>query len=148
MVSSDEIEQPARKNERIALLCCGAALASLIPVALFQVKALKKLPDPPGAIFDSERIVTSKDAFPFGIADGLLGLGSYGIALSLLLAAGTSRGQRNSFLQTSLKGKLLLDGSMAAWNAVKQVRRFHSICSWCMGTALATGARTYFGWKS
>ncbi len=148
MAFREEIEQQARQDRGIALLCCGAALGSLIPVALFQIKKLQKLPDPPGSIFDSERIVTSKDAFPLGIPDGLLGLGSYGTTLLLLFAAGTSTGRRSASLTTSLKGKLMLDSSMAAWNTVKQVRRFGRICSWCTGTALATGAMAYFGWKS
>ncbi len=148
MVSPQEIDQTAWQDYRIALLCCGAALGSLIPVVLFQTKVLKKLPDPPGSIFDSERIVTSKDAFPFGIPDGLLGLGSYGATLLLLLAAGRTGGMRSPLVQTSLKGKLLLDSSMAAWNTMKEIRRFRRICSWCMGTALATGAMAYFGWRS
>lgn len=88
----------------------------------------------------------SKDAFPFGIPDSLLGLGSYGATLVLLLAAGKPGGSRNPILKASLEAKLLLDSSMAAWNATKQVTRFGRICSWCMGTALATGAMLYFGY--
>jgi len=132
------------QKERIALACCSVALGSLIPVALFQLNILKRLPDPPGAIFDSRTIVMSKDAFPFGIPDGLLGLASYGTTFLLIFAAGQPAGSRNYLLTTSLQGKLLLDGSMAAWNATKQVTQFGRICSWCMGTALATGAMFYF----
>ena len=147
MVSPQKIDQTAPRDYHVALLCCGAALGSLIPVALFQLEILKKLPDPPGPVFDSKTIVTSKDAFPVGVPDGLLGLGSYGATLLLLLAAGSGR-TTSPLAQTSLKSKLLLDSSLAAWNTVKQVRRFRRICSWCMGTALATGAMAYFGWKS
>jgi len=86
----------------------------------------------------------SKDAFPLGIPDGLLGLGSYGATLLLLLAAEAGAG--GDGLETALKAKLLMDGSMAGWNAAKQWRSFGSICSWCMATAAATGAMVYFGY--
>jgi hypothetical protein len=72
------------------LAVTGAALAlgTLVPVALYQTGMLRSLPDPPGAIFDSEWITSSKDAHPLGIPDALLGLGSYGATLALLLAGG------------------------------------------------------------
>jgi uncharacterized membrane protein len=63
------------------------AVATLVPVALYQTGVIGRLPDPPGAIFDSEWITSSKDAHPLGIPDALLGLGSYGATLALALAA-------------------------------------------------------------
>lgn len=134
----------ARSDLRGALLCCGAAIGALVPVALFQLRLLKKLPDPPGPVFDSAKIVTSKDAFPLGIPDGLLGLGSYGATFLLLLAAEAGAGSAG--LKTALKAKLLVDGSMAGWNSVKQWRDFGRICSWCVGAAAATGAMVCFGY--
>lgn len=134
----------AHPGLRGALLCCGAAMGALIPVALFQLRLLKKLPDPPGPVFDSARIVTSKDAFPLGIPDGLLGLGSYGATFLLLLAAEAGAGSGG--LETALKAKLLMDGSMAGWNSAKQWRNFGRICSWCMAAAAATGAMVCFGY--
>ena len=126
------------------LLSCCAPMGPLVPVALLQLRLLKKLPDPPGSVFDSAKIVTSKDAFPLGIPDGLLGLGSYGATLLLLVAAEAGAGSGG--LETALKAKLLIDGSMAGWNAAKQWRSFGSLCSWCMATAAATGAMVYFGY--
>jgi uncharacterized membrane protein len=114
----------------------GAALAlgTLVPVALYQVGMLRRLPDPPGAIFDSEWITSSKDAHPLGIPDALLGLGSYGATLALLLAA-----PKSSLVRKLLAVKLAGDGSVAAFNVVKQVVTFRRVCSWCTGTAIATG---------
>ncbi len=119
-------------------------MGPLVPVALFQLRLLNKLPDPPGSVFDSAKITTSKDAFPLGIPDGLLGLGSYGATLLLLLAV--EAGAASGGLETALKAKLLMDGSIAGWNAAKQWRSFGTICSWCMATAAATGAMVYFGY--
>ena len=122
------------QTQRItALAAVAAALGTLVPVTLFQVHAIKELPDPPGAWFDSSRITQSKSAHPLGIPDGLLGLGSYAATLALLLAARRSPGARKL-----LEGKLVVDGGMASVNVVRQVVSFRRLCSWCTGTALAT----------
>ena len=122
----------------------GAALAlgTLIPVALYQTGVLRKLPDPPGAIFDSDYITSSKDAHPFGIPDSLLGLGSYGATLALLLGA-----PKCGVVRKVLAVKLAADSTMAATNVVKQLVKFRRVCSWCTGTAIATGIMVAAGRK-
>jgi uncharacterized membrane protein len=124
----------AKSAHTTAVTGAALALATLVPVALYQTGMLRRLPDPPGAIFDSEWITSSTDAHPMGIPDGLLGLGSYGATLALLLAAPSS-----GIVRALLSAKLAGDGSMAAFNVVKQVVKFRRVCSWCTGTALATG---------
>ena len=116
-------------------LVAGAALAvaTLVPVALYQTGVIGHLPDPPGKWFDSDRITSSKDAHPMGIPDALLGLGSFSATLALALLA-----PRSGVARKLLGLKLAADGSMAGVNVVKQVVKFRRICSWCTGTALAT----------
>src|SRR5665213_4050118 len=123
---------PAYKG--IAIAFCCVAITSLVPVALVQLRVIKRLPDPPGNIFASKRIVTSKSAYVSGIPDGLLGLGSYSVTLILLITAKPSR----PLLRGMLRVKLLLDGTIAARKARGQLKQFGRICSWCMGTAMAT----------
>ncbi len=131
-------------HKGMAVACCCVAITSLVPVALLQLRVLKTLPDPPGRLFNSKRIVTSKNAYPLGIPDGLLGICSYSVTLVLLIAARPSR----PFLRAALRGKLLLDGTMAARSARRQVTQFGRICSWCMGTAIATAGIVYFARKA
>ena len=116
-----------------ALVAAGAALGTLVPIALYQLHVTESLPDPPGAWFDSGRITLSKTAHPLGVPDSLLGLGSYGATGTLLLLSA-----RVPWTRKLLAGKLVLDGSMAAFNVVRQVVSFRRLCSWCTGTALAT----------
>lgn len=134
----------ARAYKGLAKACCFVALTSLVPVALLQLRLVDDLPDLPGKIFNTKKVVTSKGAYPLGIPDGLLGLASYGTTLALLLAAKPER----PIVRIALRAKLLLDGAMAARNARKQVRDFGKICSWCMGTALATAGIVYFARKA
>lgn len=127
-------------DEALLIGSCCAALATLVPVALHQLGALDHLPDPPGTIFESDRITESAMAHPFGVPDSLLGLASYGTTLALIL-----KSRSCGVAPTLLAGKLVLDGSAAAFNATRQVTRFGRVCSWCTGTALATAMMVFAG---
>jgi uncharacterized membrane protein len=124
------------------IAACSTAIVALVPVALFQCGVVDHLPDPPFSLFASDHITSSKAAHPLGIPDSLLGLASYGATLALALGAPDSRLARKA-----LSGKLLLDGGMATFNAVKQFAEFKRACSWCMLTAAATAVMIAAGRK-
>ena len=115
------------------VVACFAALFTLLPVAAHQLGCLDHVPDPPGDVFASDRITDSASAHPLGIPDSLLGLGSYAVTLALALSSRKSRRARKA-----LALKLLVDGSVASFNVVRQVVLFRRLCSWCTGTALCT----------
>jgi uncharacterized membrane protein len=118
----------------------SAAILTLIPVAAHQLGALKHLPDPPGAIFDSDAITESQAAHPFGIPDALPGLASYVTTLTLAILA-----REHPTARKLLHAKLIADGSLATFNMARQVVTFRKLCSWCTGTALCTFAMLYAG---
>lgn len=122
-----------RERNGLAIAACGVALATLVPVLLHQIGAIDHLPDPPGDIFDSDKITGSKAAHPFGVPDALLGLGSYGATLALLVAS-----RQQPRLRPLLAAKLAGDAGVAGFNVVRQAVQFGKICSWCTGTAIAT----------
>ena len=130
----------SRTDENIALGACVAALGTLVVVAGYQSGMLDKLPDPPGAVFASERITSSKMAHPAGIPDSYLGLASYAGTLALLLLS-----RRRPWARQVLGFKLASDAGAAGFNAARQVVRFGKLCSWCTGTALATAVMVYAG---
>ena len=127
-------------NRGLIIGACCAAIGTLVPVALHQLGAVGHLPDPPCPMFDSDRITESAMAHPFGVPDSLPGLASYGTTLGLALTSTRCRPAR-----LLLGGKLVLDSAAAAFNATRQVTRFGKLCSWCTGTALATGVMVYAG---
>ena len=130
-------------HKGMAVACCCAAMATLAPVALVQLHIIKDLPDPPGRMFNSKQVVTSKGAYHLGIPDGVLGLASYGVTLSLLLAATPER----PVMRRLLRGKLAWDATIAIRNVRKQMTEHKRTCSWCIGTAVATAALVFFGRK-
>lgn len=127
----DSTDVPPVHN--IVGVACSAALLTLLPVSAHQFGYLPHLPDPPGRAFDSDRITESEAAHPFGLPDGLLGLASYSMTLALALYA-----SKSPQLRRALALKLVLDGSLASFNIVRQVVSFRRLCSWCTGTALCT----------
>jgi uncharacterized membrane protein len=128
------------KDDRLLLLATVGALATLVPVAAHQLGLIGHLPDPPGGVFDSDGITGSKAAHPLGVPDGLLGLGSYTVTLTLALLARDSPAARKA-----LRWKLRTDGAAAGFNVVRQVVSFGKICSWCTGTALCTAVMVVAG---
>lgn len=129
-----------RNAQKLLVAATGAAIATLIPVAARQMGVIDSLPDPPGSLFDSDRITASKAAHPLGIPDGLLGLGSYSVTLELALMARKHPGARRV-----LAFKLAGDGALAGFNVVRQIVSFRKLCSWCTATALCTVVMLFAG---
>jgi len=127
-------------NQPLLLASTSIALASLVPVALYQSRLIPALPDPSLRIFDSERITKSKTAHPLGIPDGWLGLASFGTTFVLVLL-----GRRSSTARKLLGVKLVMDASVGAFNAVRQIVEFRKLCSWCTATALSAATMAYAG---
>lgn len=127
-------------SDKVLLSATSAALLTLIPVAAHQLGYLRHLVDPPAKIFASDEITESATAHPFGIPDSLLGLGSYGLTLTLIVLA-----RSRPRVRKLLTFKLIGDGAVASFNVVHQVVKFGKICSWCTGTALCTAAMMLSG---
>ena len=108
-MNSAEMNSRDRAASNVAVVATAGAILTLLPVAARQVGLIQHLPDPPGGIFDSDRITTSRMAHPFGVPDALVGLGSYGITLGLLLAA-----RHKSYAKPLLRAKLKADAAAAA----------------------------------
>jgi uncharacterized membrane protein len=141
VIAAYRADEATIPHDRALLLgACCVALATLVPVALYQLGAISRLPDPPLSIFDSERITSSSAAHPFGIPDALLGLASFAATLTLALVS-----KRSQLAKSLLGPKLALDASAAGFNATRQVVSFGKLCSWCMGTALSAGVMAYAG---
>jgi uncharacterized membrane protein len=121
----------------VAIAAGVSATAALVAITLRQIGVVEHLPDPPGDVWDSDGIVMSKAAHPFGIPDGMLGLASYAVTVGLL-ARGSS----------VVRVKLVCDAGAAGLNAVRQVVSFRKVCSWCMVAAVCTVPVVLFGWKA
>ena len=134
------------RREVVMMAACGAAIGTLVPVLLHQTGVLGHLPDPPGRVWDSDVVTESGMAHPMGVPDAVLGLLSYGVTMGLMMAA-RERGlpARGGLAGRLLGWKLAGDGAVAVVNAVRQVVVLGKVCSWCTGTAVATGVMVWAG---
>ncbi|HKO19945.1 MAG TPA: vitamin K epoxide reductase family protein [Acidobacteriaceae bacterium] len=126
-----------KQAQGVALASAGGAVLVLAYIVLRQIRVVRHLPDPPGEVWDSDRIVMSKAARPFGVPDGVLGLGSYAITAGLI-ASGSEL----------VRMKLVCDAGAAAFNVGRQVVKFRKMCSWCILAAGCTIPMVWFGWRS
>lgn len=140
MSTQDAADSTTQAHDALLLGSCCSALATLVPVALYQTGAISRLPDPPMSVFASGRITMSEAAHPFGIPDGLLGLVSFSATLTLAILA-----RRHRTARILLGVKLVLDGSAAVFNVGRQVFSFGKLCSWCTATAISAGIMVYAG---
>jgi uncharacterized membrane protein len=140
MTGSTETNSNSGGDDALLLGACCTALATLLPVAMYQTGLLKWLPDPPARIFDSERIASSKAAHPFGVPDALLGIASFGTTLALILLS-----KKIPVVKTLLGAKLTLDAAAGTFNAGRQIVSFGKLCSFCTGTAISAGLMAYAG---
>src|SRR5690349_17500049 len=74
-----------RSDTAVATLA-GVALADSIPVTLRQLGVIKRLPDVPWRGFDANKVTTSPEAYPFGIADGIPACALYVTQMALVAA--------------------------------------------------------------
>jgi uncharacterized membrane protein len=132
--------EPTRTEGHVLAIATAGALISLLPVAAHQVGWIGHLPDPAGSVFDSDGITESRAAHPLGVPDGLLGLGSYGITMALVIAS-----RRKPTARKALGLKLAADGAAAGFNVERQLVSFRKICSWCTATALCTAVMVVAG---
>lgn len=94
------------RRRLIALLSAAGAVNFSI-ISLYQMGVIKKLPDLPGRIFDSNKVNASKKAYMFGVPDGTLGLGMYAANMMLASAKGSRRTGRSPWLDFVLAGAVV-----------------------------------------
>jgi len=101
-------ESPSLQRRRWISLLCAVGAVDFAVISLYQVGVIRRLPDLPGDLFDSNQVNASRTAYAHRVPDGAIGLALYGLTL-LLAAAGGSR-------QTGRRpiADLLLGGSVAA----------------------------------
>ncbi len=128
--------------------CSIGAMGTLAVVAAYQVGALAHLPDPSRTVFDSDRVVSSKQSRIFGVPDALVGIASYAITFAL---AHVARNLDSGLLYEAVGLKVWIDFIESVFKAAGQWPRHQALCSWCLGvTAASIGNLVLFrtsSWK-
>lgn len=118
------------------------ASAAMGAVAAYQTGVVRRLPEPPAAIFDAETVDASGEAYALlRTPDATLGLVSYAVTLVLAGVGSTDRHRRSPAIPLALATKVAFDALGGLYLTAEQMSKHRKFCSWCL-TATAASLAT------
>jgi len=124
------LDQNVSARRRIAAI--GAGLASHFAlIGLRQYGVIRRLPDLPIRGFDSNAVITSPRAYPFGIPDSALAVTGLGGIIAFATARG--RGERRPrWLDALLTGAVAAGVAGATYYLYDMIVRQRRLCAYCL----------------
>jgi hypothetical protein len=136
-----EGESKFLRNRRGVVALSTLASASMALIALYQMGAIRHLPEPPLPHLDADKVDASAEAFEkLHTPDAVLGLGSYAATMSLAAMGGAERHREMPLVPIALAAKVAFDVANAAKLSVDQWTKHKAFCFWCLLAAGATFA--------
>lgn len=128
-----------RRRQIVGLSLTSAGCMGLI--ALYQVGAIRHLPEPAVPGLDADKVDASGEAYAkLAAGDAFLGFVSYGVTMLLAGIGGPGRHRTHPALPIAMAVKVGLDAAQAAKLTVDQWTKHRAFCSWCLAAAAATFA--------
>lgn len=124
----------ARRRKIIALSSIG--LLDFTLISLYQTGVIRKLPDVPLALFDSNKVNASKQAYMMGAPDGPISAAAYALSMVLASAGGSNQTNRPPVLDMMLSGVVAGNAIGGAWYLVDMITRQKKICLYCVTGAM------------
>ena len=119
-----------RRRWLVGLSLLGTTIGQI--VALYQVGIIKHLPDPPGRLFDSERVNASTYAYKrLQMPDAVLMIGTYAATAALAAAGPEDRAERTPLLPVALAAKTLFDVATNLTLAREEWQENQALCAYC-----------------
>ncbi|SDK19272.1 Vitamin K epoxide reductase family protein [Catalinimonas alkaloidigena] len=130
-------QSPSLTRRRRLILLAAVGLVDFSLISLYQTGVIRRLPDLPGKLFDSNAVNASEEAYQFGVPDGPISAGVY--ALNMLLAAykGDAAHGRPLWSDVALAGTVMLNSVGAALYLKNMITVQKKACLYCLtGAAL------------
>lgn len=128
-----------RRRWIIGLSLVGVAMAKM--VSIYQTGIIKRLPDPPLPLIDSNKVDASTYAYKRMTApDGLLMLVTYATTAALAGAGGKERARDQPWLPLGMGAKLIYDTVQVVRLTQEEWQENHALCFYCQLASLATFA--------
>ncbi len=116
-----------------------AAVGCMGLIALYQIGAIKHLPEPPLPGLDADKVDASEEAYShFQMGDAFIGLGSYAVTMGLAAMGPKNRAQTQPCIPLALAAKAGADAAQAAKLTYDQFAKHKAACMWCLVAAAAT----------
>lgn len=141
---SQQLRQGQSRDMQLRRWAVGLSLVGVaagIVVSAYQTGLVKRLPDPPGGLFNATRVNASDYAYKrLQTPDGLLMIANYAATAILGGAGGAHRGTRAPWLSLALAGKAMADVVVNAKLFVEEWRTNRALCQYCLAANLASWA--------
>jgi hypothetical protein len=126
-----------RRRQVVALDLLATACMGVI--ALYQIGAIRHVPEPGLPGLDADKVDGSAEAYGLlSVGDAFLGFVSYGVTMLLAAMGGAKRHESHPYVPLAMAGKAVVDAAQAARLTVDQWRLHRAFCSWCLAAAAAT----------
>jgi uncharacterized membrane protein len=134
-----EAQTPELNNRRwiIGLSLVGTVMAQA--VTLYQTGLIKRLPDPPLPLIDSNKVDASNYAYKrLDTPDAVMMLINYGFTIWLAAAGGKDRATQNPILPIALATKTLTDSAGALELGREEWAENKALCFYCQIATLCS----------
>lgn len=126
-----------RRRWIIGLSVLSAAAGQI--VTLYQTGIIKHLPDPPLAIFDSDKVDASNYAYKRANApDAPVMIATYGITAWLASMGGKNRAAQNPWLPIAMGVKTVIDAVTALELGREEWQENKKFCAYCQTATIAS----------
>ncbi len=135
---------PEMRDRRAAFTLTLAATGLLGMLSLFQLGAIRRLPDLRARRFQAEAVSSSGEGYLFETPDAALGVFSYAVTMLLVAAGPADRGRTKPWLPGLAFAKSFFDSANASRLVRIQFRDLHYYCIWCLSISALTFATLPF----
>jgi uncharacterized membrane protein len=137
----------SRLRRRRAIVAIAAvAAADALVVGLRQIGVLRRLPDLPGRIWDSNAIVTSPAAYALGVPDAPVAAAGFCTIAALAGSLGRAAPRTRPAASAALFGAAGAAAAGAAIYLWVMLRKQRRLCPYCLTTAVASFALVPLAW--
>lgn len=119
-----------RKRKIVLLSAIGLVDFSLI--SLYQTGVIRKLPDVPGKIFDSNQVNASSKAYALGMPDGPLSAVAFAAIMALATVGGSEKSGRHPVFDVLMGATILGNAAGAAEYLIDMIVNQKKACLYCL----------------
>jgi uncharacterized membrane protein len=126
----------ALDRRRKVILLSVIGLVDFSIISLYQTGIIKRLPDLPYKIFDSNKVNKAPEAYALGVPDGPISAAVYSATMLLAAAVGSENSGRKPVFDVMLGGAILGNTAGAAFYLYDMIFKQKKICLYCVAGAV------------
>jgi len=127
-----QADEPSLRRRRWIAGLAAAGLVDFAIISLYQLGVIRHLPDPPGRVFESDKVNASPKAFATGVPDGTLGALLYAATMVLAAAGGTRKTGRSRIFDWLLAGAAIAGAAGALDYLRDMIFKQQRACPYCL----------------